>query len=296
MNIYSYIVNTGGLSMKVTMLAENQKDTSNKKLKSEHGLSMLIEINGKNILFDTGSSDLFIENAINMGIDLKKIDTVIISHGHIDHTGGLKKFLELNENARVFMSSLSKEKYYIKICSKLFDIAVPSEIFKKYNHRITFVNNFTKVFDGIFIISGVQHTYPSPRTNKKLFVNKLGHPVQDTFDHEIILAINENNKLSIFTGCSHSGIDNMIETSRHYFPSVPIYAVFGGFHLMGIPFKNLLGESRDNIKIIGNRICKMDVNRVYTCHCTGKKAYKILKEEMNDSIEYFHTGMQVEIS
>ena len=86
--------------------------TSKNNLRSEHGLSLYIETSGKKILFDSGTSGLFMENAIKMGIDISKIDYAIISHGHNDHGGGLERFFEANSKAEVFIHESAFDKHY----------------------------------------------------------------------------------------------------------------------------------------------------------------------------------------
>ena len=88
--------------MKLTVLTEN---TSRYGLPAEHGLSLYIEANGRKMLFDMGQTGLFAENAQALGIDLSLVEFAVISHGHYDHGGGLKRFLEMNSKAPVYISS-----------------------------------------------------------------------------------------------------------------------------------------------------------------------------------------------
>ena len=88
--------------MKCTILADNR--TGNIALPTEHGLSVLLETACYRILLDTGSSDLFMRNAEQMGIDLSQVDYVFISHGHSDHAGGLRHFLRQNKKAHIIVS------------------------------------------------------------------------------------------------------------------------------------------------------------------------------------------------
>ena len=87
------------MGYKITTLVENC--VYGRKLQAEHGLSLYIETQEHRLLFDTGASDLFIRNARLLHIDLQKVDYLILSHGHSDHTGGLRYFLELNTQATV---------------------------------------------------------------------------------------------------------------------------------------------------------------------------------------------------
>ena len=102
--------------MKITVLAENsvcKKKTMN--VIPEHVLSLFIEFDERKILFDTGQSDLFISNAEKMGIDLSQVDYLVISHGHFDHGGGLKRFLKINKKTRIFLHINALHKFYTKI-------------------------------------------------------------------------------------------------------------------------------------------------------------------------------------
>ena len=87
--------------MKITVLVENT--TSNQKLNVEHGLSLYIETDKHHILFDAGDSNLFLENAKKLNIDLSLVDIFILSHGHHDHGGGLNAFLEINDKANIYV-------------------------------------------------------------------------------------------------------------------------------------------------------------------------------------------------
>ncbi len=97
--------------MKITTLIENTKNDS-EKLTSEHGLCLHIEKDGKKILFDTGRTDNFIINANRLGISLKDVDVVVLSHGHGDHGGGLIPFFKVNNNAKVYMKKEASRNFY----------------------------------------------------------------------------------------------------------------------------------------------------------------------------------------
>ena len=88
--------------MKWTVLSDNRSRDG--RLSTEHGLSILLQTQRHKILLDTGASDVFIKNAEQLGIDLCDVDYVFISHGHSDHAGGLRYFLEHNQKAKVIVS------------------------------------------------------------------------------------------------------------------------------------------------------------------------------------------------
>ena len=100
--------------MKITTLLDNR--THSEKLKTEHGLSLYIETDdNQKILYDTGQSDLFMDNAAELGVDLTEIDMVIISHGHYDHIGGLTAFLEANKTAKIYMNATLFDYEYFSV-------------------------------------------------------------------------------------------------------------------------------------------------------------------------------------
>ncbi|MCX8130955.1 MAG: MBL fold metallo-hydrolase [Clostridia bacterium] len=281
--------------MRISMLIENQK-AENSALKNEHGLSMYIEKGNETILFDTGYSGRFIENAEKMGLNLEKVDTVILSHAHNDHCGGLKEFLDMNKKAKVYISKNARQDFYFKMLFVKEYISVPKEVFHKHGDRLKYVDSFLEITKDVYLFSGVtSRNIPLGKSAEKLLVKINNSFQRDSFDHEQILAVNNGGKLVILTGCSHNGITNMIDTVKQHFPSMPVQAVIGGFHLMGFPFKSILGEPKDYIIKLGKMMNSYNIEKTYTAHCTGDKAYKILKEVMQDRISYMHTGMQIEL-
>ncbi len=279
--------------MILKMLIENE--CKNKDMHKEHGLSLFIEVQGKKLLFDTGASGAFVDNAIRMGINVEDIDNLIISHAHSDHGGGLLRFLQVNKKASVFISDKAKREYYFKLLFIKENVSVSSEVLDAYSDRICFISDFIRIEDGIVLVSGFQRKYPLVKSSKNLLVKRDGQFVKDEFDHEIALVIHNAGKLVIITGCSHNGVENMVDTIIGHFPGMPVQTIIGGFHLMGFPFPDLMGESRANITTLGKRLLDYKIEKTYTCHCTGKRGYNILKETMGDKLDYFYTGMQVEI-
>ncbi len=95
--------------MKIQVLMEN---TAEGALCREHGLSLFLEVEGRKLLFDTGKSGRFLENADRMGVDVSAADLVVLSHGHYDHGGGLSEFLNRNQTAKVYVQETAFGSYY----------------------------------------------------------------------------------------------------------------------------------------------------------------------------------------
>jgi 7,8-dihydropterin-6-yl-methyl-4-(beta-D-ribofuranosyl)aminobenzene 5'-phosphate synthase len=282
--------------MKITTLIENTKSITEPGLTSELGLSLYIEFNNHSILFDTGASGAFVDNAKHLSIKVDSVDVAVISHHHFDHGGGLKRFFELNSNAKVYLAAAPDGECYIKIMGFLKKyIGLDRAMMDEHRERLEFVGKPTEIIPDVFIFPKIFETYPKPLGNKQLYLKTDGRLLPDEFSHEIVMAIIENGKLVIFTGCSHNGILNMIDTVAKEFEGVPIKAVIGGFHLVASPPFNFLAETRKDVENIGKSILNYPVEVTYTGHCTGKKAFNILESVMGDRIKDMPTGSSFDI-
>jgi len=281
--------------MEITILAENTASPSNPELQSEHGLSIHILHHGKSILFDMGTSDAFVKNASVLGVDLSSVDIAVISHHHFDHGGGLSSFLGLNQNANIYLRNAPDGESYLRAFWFLKRyIGLDESLLAAYPDRFVFVDENIEIFPDVFVISKIALSYPKPKGNKYLYLKRNSGWQLDDFSHELILVIRENDGLVIFSGCSHNGILNMIDTVNKKFAGFPIKAVIGGFHLIGFPLFNTMAGSKAGIREIGRKMLNFPIDMVYSGHCTGPKAYNILKDEMSEKLTQLHTGMMIE--
>ena len=134
-----------------------------------------------------------------------------------------------------------------------------------------------------------------PIGNVRLYVKKGGSLTHDTFNHEILMAIKEDGNLAVFTGCSHNGILNMIDTVAREIKGIPIKTVIGGFHLVSTPPFNFMAGSRKEVEELAKAVLDYPVEMTYTGHCTGTKAFSVLKKVMGDRIADIQTGSCFEI-
>lgn len=282
--------------MRITALIENRPDKNNPDLKAEWGLSLHIEFNGRNILFDTGSSGSFAENAEQLSIDVASIDVAVLSHHHFDHGGGLKRFFELNQEAKVYLGESPEGECYCKVFGFVNkNIDLDHSVLKTNADRLITVKKPVEILPDVFLFSKINRNHPKPRGNKRLYVKKAGSFTLDNFSHEIVMAIKEDGKLVVFTGCSHNGILNMIDTVAKEFKGIPIKTVIGGFHLVSTPPFNFMAGSRSEVEEIAKAVLEYPVEMTYTGHCTGTKAFSVLKDVMGDRIADIQTGSSFEI-
>ncbi|WP_195263446.1 MBL fold metallo-hydrolase [Clostridium sp. 1001275B_160808_H3] len=274
--------------MVITTLVENT--SVSKEFKCKHGLSLYIKTDKHNILFDLGSNGLFIENAIKLNIDISDVDIVIISHGHKDHGGALKLFLQHNSKAKIYIHKDAFNKYYTSVLGALkFYVGLDDRL--QFNERIVFTENIFEVDESLCLFSNVPKKYETASSNNSLFIKIDGKYYKDDFTHEQNLLIKENDKYILIAGCAHKGIVNIVEKAEEIMAS-NISTVISGFHLF-----NPVNKKSESLEFISNIVkCLNNKDTVfYTCHCTGNKAFNILKENLRDKIMHLSTGQVIEI-
>jgi len=277
--------------MKITTLIENRASNTEPGLASEWGLSLHIAFNNQSILFDTGASGSFADNAKLLSVNLNSVEVAVLSHHHFDHGGGLRRFLELNSKAKVYLADVPNGECYVRILGLLNKyIGLDKEIINEYHDRFEIVSKPTEILPDVYIFPNILSIHPKPIGNKQLYLKKDGNLIPDDFTHETVMAIKDNGKLVIFTGCSHNGILNMVDTVVKEFEGIPIKAMIGGFHLLASPPFNFMAGTRSEVKNLGKSVLDYPIEVTYTGHCTGKKAFEVLKSVMGDKIRDLRTG------
>lgn len=269
--------------MVITSLVENSRVSE--EFNKKHGLSIHIKTENNNILFDLGPDDTFIKNAKKLNINLREVDIVIISHGHKDHGGGLEAFLEINDKANIYINKSGFKDYYVSIL-KYIKIYVGLDKSLESNERIVLTDGLYTINDNLRLISNIKGNVLKPRSNNNLYVKEGLDYKLDDFKHEQHLVLNEVDKNILISGCSHSGILNILNYIEDRL-NLKIDFVLGGLHLFNPVNKKT--ENLDFVSELGKELNKRDI-KIYTCHCTGKKSYKILKGILDKKIENLKTG------
>lgn len=260
---------------------------TNSELLCEWGLSFYIEQNEKKILLDTGSSEKFAENAKKMGVDLKKVQWGVLSHAHYDHADGMPAFFSENENAKFYLRKGAAENCYGKKKFFLYEYnGIQQGILGNYKDRIEYVEGDYQLTEGVYLIPHKTIGLEKIAKRVNLFIKDNGKMFPDDFAHEQSLVIDTPKGLVIFNSCSHGGADNIITEVAATFPEKEICGYVGGLHL----YKS----SEAEIRALAKRIKATGIQRVVTGHCTGEEAFRILKEELGNTVEQMHTGMEIE--
>jgi len=268
--------------MKIITLMENtQKDDS---ILAEHGLSLYIETQKHKLLSDCGCTDAFIKNASVLGVDLSAVDSVFLSHGHYDHSGGILPFTKINNNASLYMQKKALLPYYHKTETEERYIGINPAIGDLPQLRL--LNGDVIIDDELSIFGNVTGRELWPKGNLEL-KKKVGDDfVQDEFDHEQYLVITEDSKKVLISGCAHNGILNIL---NHYYSLYNSYpnAVISGFHMK--KKTEYTEEDIATIKETAKKLCNLPT-KFYTGHCTGEVPFEIMKEIMGEQLTYIHSG------
>ena len=264
--------------MKITALVENKSEC---ELKAKHGLSLYIETDQHKILFDLGPDKTLFENAAKRQIDLSAVDTVIISHGHLDHGGGLGRFLEINKNADVYIQRKAFRRHTTKVLGIKFPCGI-KETFK--DHPQVHLLDGDYVIDdqlSLFTVKDKSACYST--MNDALYEGKE----KDNFDHEQHLIIQEGQNNALIMGCGHSGVVNIMREAADYHPALCI----GGYHLMNPNSSKTVPEPI--LDQIAEAMNGYPDTQFYTCHCTGETAYNYLAARVKN-LSYLSCGKTVE--
>lgn len=263
--------------------AINKTGTPKRKLESEHGLSLYIETPAHRLLVDTGTSGKFIENAACLNVDLKTVDTLILSHGHYDHGGGIMAFHDLNPTVPVYIRENAFSPYYHKKQDHLKYIGLDPRI--RLLPQVVTVDGNMRLDDELSLFTNVSGCYPRPRGNLSL-VDDTGAP--DSFLHEQYLFISSQGRRILVSGCAHNGIINIMEEAHHLYGAYPDM-VLSGFHTAR---SNYTDADYEGIRKMGRELLHYPT-MFYTGHCTGEEPYVILKEIMGDRLERLGTGRKI---
>ncbi|AEV30153.1 metal-dependent hydrolase, beta-lactamase superfamily II [Sphaerochaeta pleomorpha str. Grapes] len=268
----------------ISVLLENT--TKLVSTKAKHGLSIAIDAKDSHILLDVGPNALFAKNALQMQYDLRKIDTLVLSHSHVDHTGGLSTFAQINPTADIFLFDNPDSRYYVKVLGFLpFNVSLKAP--RAVAKRITTLHDNHSIHANACFIKNTCTAYSKPQLNVNLYKKEKDGLVSDNFSHEGILVIEDEGELVLFNSCSHTGVCNSIESVRQQYKNQKIRAYVGGFHFHD-PLRNA-NESKENLDAFVRYIQESGIN-LYTGHCTGIENIRYLQSKLGDQIQRIATG------
>ena len=272
--------------MKFTTLFENTACSDS--LASGHGLSLYIETAHHHILFDMGPDDGFARNAASLGVDLERVDTAVLSHGHYDHGGGLETFTRMNPRAKIYIHRAAFGDYYAERADGLEYIGIDQSLDL---YRFTMTPDEYTIDDELRLFGAVPDPIGALAASSTLRQRTWDGTRQDVFAHEQNLLILEGDKAVLVAGCAHRGIVNIVRKAEELLGR-KLTAVASGFHLFqlkeGDPKADGLIQSTAQALTEGDTV-------YYTGHCTGDYAYEKLKEILGDQLHRICGGESFEV-
>jgi 7,8-dihydropterin-6-yl-methyl-4-(beta-D-ribofuranosyl)aminobenzene 5'-phosphate synthase len=270
---------TGGLPIKAQITVLYDAFGKDSTLQKDWGYAALIEYGGKRILFDTGNNpDILAQNAKAKNIDLANLDFVVMSHRHGDHMGGLTHLLKVNPKVKIYAPKEGFGVYGGDLPSSFYrkDASLPPEQ-RYYNGAPPEIMRFGTAWPG----ANFQLVDKSLEIAPDLHLLALVSDKPGTLElRELSLAVNTPDGMVIVVGCSHPGIDKIVEAAGTINPR--IHFIAGGFHLV-------VANDADIDKIVTALHDTFKVEYVAPGHCTGEPAFAALKKAFGE--RYLYAGL-----
>jgi 7,8-dihydropterin-6-yl-methyl-4-(beta-D-ribofuranosyl)aminobenzene 5'-phosphate synthase len=248
-------------NVRITLLVENS--VHRHSLFAEHGLSFHIQVGQRNLLFDTGQTDLPATNAKALGIELGLLDAVVLSHGHYDHTGGLATILGIAPRAPVYLHPSAFENKFSKSPDgKMRFIGMNPKTAQTLHCRGNCIETIgcTGVFDEVAVTGEIPRTTTCEDTGGAFFLDAdCTRP--DPLTDDQALMIDLGRSVILLLGCAHAGVINTLDHVQHLTGGKPVCAVIGGLHLGS--------ASEDRIQKTIARLRTSNLDYLAPVHCTG---------------------------
>jgi len=273
------------MEVQITTLSEN---TANYGYLAEWGLSIMVEVNETRILMDTGLSFSAVHNAQLIGIDLSTIDCIVLSHGHADHTGGLREVLKIKGEVEVIAHpDIWAAKYVQRNKEGVRYNGIPflREELESQGARFKLVREPVHITEHIMTTGEIPMLSGYEEIENNLFVKEAGKLHPDPLADDLALIIDTDFGLVVILGCAHRGIINTVRQAQNLTGKELVYAAIGGTHLFRA------SEERAEKTITGLR--EIGIQRLGVSHCTGFRASARLAQEFENIFFMNNAGTRV---
>lgn len=273
-------------NISITVLTDNSPAYG---LESEHGFALWIQTRERSILLDTGCGRAMLNNAEALGVDLRDIDTVVLSHGHYDHTGNLAHIMECNPGAQLVLHpDAVRERYSIQADDSARSIRMPEEaccaVIGGLRERCHWVTGACSLCSEIGVTGPVPRKTPFEDTGGRFYLDAERCEC-DLVRDDLALWVRSEEGLVVCLGCCHAGLVNTLEYIREVSGESRIAVIVGGMHLRDADEERLA-------KTVA-ALSEYKIPAIYACHCTGAGAIEYMQRHLGSSVSKGYAGLKL---
>lgn len=275
------------MEVKATILCDNLAGPVS--FKGEHGLAVLLEVDGKSFLWDCGQSDVVVHNARLLGLDLRGVEGIGISHGHFDHAGGLLEVLAASGPKKIYMHPEALEPKFLAFGEVRRFIGIPfrSEALELPGGGLELNRGPVEVMPGVKLTGEVPRVSEFEGYEANLYRLTDGELEPDPFTDDQALVVDTPDGAVVLTGCAHSGLVNIL---KHIMETHgKIRAVVGGTHLG-------LGATPERVSASLDFLEEILPEKIVPCHCTGLPVIARILDRFKDRAAAGQVGMSFTFS
>jgi 7,8-dihydropterin-6-yl-methyl-4-(beta-D-ribofuranosyl)aminobenzene 5'-phosphate synthase len=276
------------MAVTLTVLVDNV--SHDLRLLAEHGFALWVEAHGTCLLFDTGQTGAVVDNALELGIDLRRTDVIALSHGHYDHTGGLARTLEAAPTALVYLHpEATRARYSTHPPRPARPVGMPEAAQRALDaqaSRVRWVRAPTELCPGVGLTGPIPRARSFEDAGGLFTLDAAQEKVDDLVDDQA-LWIDTEEGVVVVTGCAHSGVVNTLDFVSQLRPDRTIVAVLGGFHL------HSAGE--DRLAATRGALARLEPRVVAPAHCTGERGAAMLRHSFPVAFRPVAVGTRLKI-
>ena len=273
------------MTFRLTIVVDNKAADT---LCAEHGYCLHLQTPEGNILFDTGQQTAFLPNMERLGLDPADISTLVLSHGHYDHTGGVVDLLKMNRNIDIYLHSAVFQPRYSLDGEAPAIVRMPFAAMEAITlhpeNRIHWLSRPVAVTSFIGITGPISRTNDFEDTGGSFFLDPEGRQV-DIIKDDVAMWLHTPDGLVICVGCCHSGLVNTLDYITARTGEKRIATIIGGLHL--------LSSSRERLAKTVAALRNFEIGKIVACHCSGEEAVNYLQEHLTTEVVWGQAGMVI---
>ncbi len=272
--------------LRIVILSENTAE--GRGLRGEHGLAFWVERGDNRLLFDTGQGLVWSDNAAALRLDLARLDGIVLSHGHYDHTGGLEQVLgRVAKPIPVHAHPDALQPKYRQTADGVREIGMPTGCRKALdgaNAQVMLARKPADVAPGIRTTGEIPRRHPEERAEERFYRDADGRREDPVLD-DAALILETTAGIVVLLGCAHAGLINTLEQVCELTSGAPIRAVVGGMHLRSASPERIAWTLRE--------LRRFDIGTLIPLHCTGQQAAAALWQALPKSCHSAGAGTQL---